>query len=60
MEGAALHYVCRQTHTPFIQIRSTSNYIGIRDKTQWKIKEAIGNLNQTLLQYVEQLYKRET
>lgn len=57
MEGAALHYVCREMNVPFIQIRSISNYIGERDKTKWKMKEAIENLNQTLLKYVDRLYK---
>ena len=57
MEGAALHYVCREMNVPFIQIRSISNYIGERDKTKWKMKEAIENLTQTLLKYVDRLYK---
>lgn len=57
MEGAALHYVCRQANIPFIQIRSVSNYIGERNKANWKMKEAIGNLNQMLLQYIDNLYK---
>jgi futalosine hydrolase len=57
MEGAALHYVCREFNTPFIQMRSISNYIGDRDKANWKIKEAIDNLNQTLLKFVDRLYK---
>lgn len=56
MEGAALHYVCLQANIPFIQIRSVSNYIGERNKANWKMKEAIENLNHTLLQYVEKLY----
>ncbi len=45
MEGAALHYVCLQQQILFIQLRSISNYIGERDKTKWKMKEAIANLN---------------
>ena len=57
MEGAALHYVCREMNIPFLQIRAISNYIGERDKTQWQIKEAITNLNQTILKYVDKLYK---
>ncbi|MES2331254.1 MAG: futalosine hydrolase [Bacteroidota bacterium] len=57
MEGAALHYVCREANIPFIQIRAISNYIGERNKANWKIKEAIDNLNQTLIKYVEKLYK---
>lgn len=56
MEGAALHYACLRTNTPFIQIRSTSNYIGERDKTQWKMKDAILNLNNTLAQYLDALH----
>ncbi len=57
MEGAALHYIARQTNTPFLQIRAISNYVGERDKTQWKMKESIDVLNQTLLRYVDRLYK---
>ncbi|MEP7318599.1 MAG: futalosine hydrolase [Panacibacter sp.] len=57
MEGAALHYVCREMNIPFLQIRAVSNYIGERDKTQWQIKEAITSLNQTILKYVDKLYK---
>lgn len=57
MEGAALHYVCRKCDIPFLQIRSVSNYVGIRDKSQWKIAEALKNLNETLVQYVENLYQ---
>lgn len=57
MEGAALHYVCRQANIPFIQIRALSNYIGERNKVNWKMKEAIKNLNQTLIEYIDKLYK---
>ena len=55
MEGAPLHYICRQTNTPFIQIRAISNYIGERDKTKWEMKEAIANLNRALIEYFELL-----
>lgn len=57
MEGAALHYVCREANIPFLQIRAISNYIGERDKTNWKIKESIGSLNEVLLKYIERLYR---
>jgi len=50
MEGAALHYVCLQQQVPFLQIRSISNEVGERDKSKWKIKEAIENLNAALIQ----------
>jgi len=55
MEGAALHYICLQENMPFIQLRSVSNYVGERDKTKWKIKEAIENLNSELLKLINQL-----
>ena len=57
MEGAALHYVCRCTGTPFLQIRAISNYIGERDKSKWMMKEALDELNSTLLTYIHKLYK---
>jgi len=57
MEGAALHYTCREFNTPFIQIRAISNYIGERDKSHWKLKEAIDLLNEVLLQYIDKLYQ---
>lgn len=57
MEGAALHYVCREMNVPFIQIRSISNYIGDRNKNNWKLHEAINNLNKTILKYVDRLFK---
>ncbi|MES2430873.1 MAG: futalosine hydrolase [Bacteroidota bacterium] len=55
MEGAAFHYVCLQENIPFAQIRSISNYVGERDKSKWKINEAIKNANagvETLLKEI--------
>jgi futalosine hydrolase len=57
MEGAALHFVCREMNIPFLQLRAVSNYIGERNKENWKIKDAIDNLNQTILKYVDKLYR---
>jgi futalosine hydrolase len=48
MEGAALHYIAILEKIPFLQIRSLSNFIGERDKQQWKLKESITSLNQAL------------
>ena len=56
MEGAALHYVCLQEDIPFIQIRTISNFVGERDKTKWKLKDAIENLNIEL----DKLYNKIT
>ena len=48
MEGAALHYTCLMEEIPFIQLRSISNFAGVRDKRHWKMKEAIDGLNRKL------------
>ena len=55
MEGAALHYICLQENIPFLQLRSISNYVGERDKTKWKMKEAVENLNVELMKIVDKL-----
>jgi futalosine hydrolase len=35
-----------------MQLRTISNFVGERDKTKWKMKEAIEVLNKKLLQIV--------
>ena len=59
MEGAALHYVCLQENIPFIQIRSISNFIGERDKSRWKLKSAIINLNEQLNKLTDKLLRQQ-
>jgi futalosine hydrolase len=55
MEGAAFHYVCLNEGIPFIQIRSISNRIGERDKSQWQMNKAIENLQNTLISLINKL-----
>jgi futalosine hydrolase len=55
MEGAAVHYVCLREKIPFVQIRSISNFVGDRNKKNWKLKEAVGALNVELIRLVESL-----
>jgi futalosine hydrolase len=55
MEGAAFHFVCLQEAIPFVQIRTISNYVGERDKSKWKIREAFENLNHELVKFISQL-----
>jgi futalosine hydrolase len=55
MEGAAFHYVCLQYKINFLQLRSISNHVGERDKSKWKLKKAIENLNKELLNIIEKL-----
>ena len=54
MEGAALHYVCLQEAVPFIQLRAVSNFVGERDKTKWRMKEALDRLNRELILLIHQ------
>ena len=53
MEGAAFHYVCLQLKISFLQIRGISNVVGERDKSKWKMKEAISNLNKELVKIIQ-------
>jgi futalosine hydrolase len=55
MEGAALHYVCLMEKIPFLQIRSVSNELGERDKTRWKLSEALLHLNEALIVLIQKL-----
>jgi len=48
MEGAAFHYVCLREQVPFAQVRAVSNYVEARDRSKWKLKEAITALNEWL------------
>jgi len=55
MEGASFHYVCLQMNIPFIQLRSISNCVGERDKSNWIISEAIEILNEKLIFLLSEL-----
>lgn len=55
MEGASLHYAGLNSGIEFLQLRAISNFVGIRDKKEWKIKEAITILNNTLFQTLQTL-----
>ena len=44
MEGAAFFYVCRLQNIPCLQIRAVSNKVTRRNRSKWKIKEAIDAL----------------
>jgi futalosine hydrolase len=59
MEGAALHYVCLMEKVPFLQIRAISNITGDRDKSRWKIKEALKALHDELVIMIQKLEKAD-
>ncbi|MFV0604662.1 MAG: futalosine hydrolase [Niabella sp.] len=53
MEGAAFHYLALMENIPFLQIRSISNHVGERNKQLWKMKEAISNLENTIVELIQ-------
>ncbi|QEH43730.1 futalosine hydrolase [Chitinophaga sp. XS-30] len=55
MEGAAFHYCCLREDIPFLQLRTISNYVEVRDKSKWNIPLAINNLNNTLRSLLQEL-----
>lgn len=55
MEGAAFQQICEEYEVPYLQLRAISNYIGERDKTQWKIKTALSNLNEEVTNYLKSI-----
>lgn len=59
MEGAGFFYACNLLKIPCLQIRSISNYIEPRNKANWKIKEAVKNLNDTLIRFLKEDYLNE-
>jgi futalosine hydrolase len=55
MEGSAFLYVCKSLNIRCLQIRSVSNHVEPRNKENWKIQEAIKNLNLTLIRLLKNL-----
>jgi len=48
MENAAFFYVCRMMKIPFASFRAISNRIEPRNRKNWRIAEAIENVNKSL------------
>ena len=55
MEGAALHFVCLSESVPFLQIRGVSNAVGSRDKSAWRIGEALEGAGLALSRLISSL-----
>lgn len=49
MEGASLHFAAIMERTHFLQLRAVSNRVGDRNKENWKLEEAVQNLNEALI-----------
>jgi len=52
MEGAACMLACLEAKVPCVQIRSISNYVEKRNKSNWDIGKAIENLNKELKHFI--------
>ena len=55
MEGAAFMYACLVSGVPFAQIRAVSNYVERRNRTAWKLVEAIDALGRTVTSILSEL-----
>ncbi|MEZ5047102.1 MAG: hypothetical protein R2831_08940 [Chitinophagaceae bacterium] len=55
MEGAALHYTCLIKQIPFVQFRGISNIAGQRDKSFWKISEAMYAFTDSICRFVSNI-----
>ncbi len=55
MEGAAFFYACLSTGLPFLSLRALSNRVAPRDKSSWKLDQAIDALNEVLVQIIQTL-----
>jgi futalosine hydrolase len=50
MEGATFFYICSQENIPFIALRAISNKVERRNRNNWKIPLALGNLSEKLIE----------
>lgn len=53
MEGAAFYFACLMRGLPAAQIRAVSNYVENRDRSAWKVEEAISNLAETSIKLLK-------
>ena len=55
MEGFGVALAAKIKKIPIIELRSVSNKVGIRDKSKWKIQEALNNLTLTFQNIIQNL-----
>ncbi len=55
MEGATVFYTCLMEKVRFAEIRAISNFVGDRNKANWKIDEALKNLTEVVFEILIQL-----
>lgn len=54
MEGAAFMYACLVRGIPFAEVRAVSNIVEKRNRTAWKLGDAIDNLSTAALRIIDQ------
>jgi len=55
MEGAAFIYACLVADVPHAQIRAVSNRVEVRNRSAWRVDDAVGNLTRTVIEILNQL-----
>lgn len=54
MEGAGFMYACNMLQIKGVQIRGISNFVEVRNKSNWEIELAINNVNAYIIDYLAQ------
>jgi futalosine hydrolase len=55
METAGLAYFCLSEGVPYLSVRGISNRVEPRNRDNWKMREAIGNLHTELVRLIDSL-----
>lgn len=55
MEGAAFLYACLVAGVPCLQVRAVSNYVERRNRTAWRIPEAVSALGRVTTEILRQV-----
>jgi futalosine hydrolase len=55
MEGAAFMYACLIHEVPFAQVRAVSNVVERRNRSAWKMADAIESLGAAALRILEDI-----
>lgn len=53
MEGAGFYYACSLFDIPALQVRAISNYVERRNRENWRINDAVENLNKTIVDFLK-------
>ena len=55
MEGAAFFNAVSKQESPYVQVRSISNFVERRNKANWEIENAIASLNKVLISFIDEM-----